>query len=251
VNDAFARPASVLVLGATSDIARALLDRLVEDGCTHAVLAARDERRLEEVAAELRAAGPTVSTLAFDATEVGSACSVVDAGFAGGRIDLVVVAVGLLCDQPEDERDPERVARCVAVNFAWPAAALARVADHLARQGSGRAVVLSSVAGVRVRRSNFVYGSAKAGLDAYARTLDQTLAGTGAGITVVRPGFVVSKMTAGRTAPPIATTPEAVARDVVAGLERRSAVIWSPRSLAALFTALRLVPEPLWRRLPF
>jgi decaprenylphospho-beta-D-erythro-pentofuranosid-2-ulose 2-reductase len=253
MNDAFGRPASVFALGATSDIARALLERLVREGCERAILAGRDERKLEAVAAHLRDAGVgSVSTLTFDATEVEAAGSVVDAGFAADeQIDLVVVAVGLLCDQPEDERDPDRVAHCVAVNFTWPAAALARVAEHLSTQGSGRAVVFSSVAGVRVRRSNFVYGSAKAGLDSYARALNQTLVGTGAGITVVRPGFVVSKMTAGRTAPPLSTTPDAVAHDVVVGLERRADVVWSPRYLAALFAGLRLVPEPLWRRLPF
>lgn len=166
-----------------------------------------------------------VASLVFDAQDVPGAPGVVDSAFAeAGRVDLVVVAVGLLVDNEQDERDPAKVAECIAVNFAWPAAALARVAEHFRAQGAGRAVVLSSVAGVRVRRANYVYGSAKAGLDEYARNLHQALAGSGAGITVVRPGFVHSKMTVGRPAAPMATNPDAVATDIVRG--SRTAPRW-------------------------
>ncbi len=253
MTDAFSRPDSILVLGATSDIARALVGQLVADGCERVVLAGRDPDRLSDAATEAKDAGARlVTTTTFDATQINEAAAVVDWGFsAGGRIDLVVVAVGLLSDQPEDERDPVRVARCISVNFTWPAAALARVAHHLREQGAGRAVVLSSVAGVRVRRSNYIYGSAKAGLDAYARTLNQSLVGSGGSVMVVRPGFVVSRMTEGRKAPPIASTTESVAKDTVRGLERGAAVVWSPTSLQGIFTILRLLPEVIWRRLPF
>jgi decaprenylphospho-beta-D-erythro-pentofuranosid-2-ulose 2-reductase len=253
VSDPFGRPASVLVLGGTSDIARAIVGVLVGDGCERVVLAGRDQVRLAEAAAEAKERGAgSVTTVAFDATDVDQAAAVVDSGFAAaGRVDLVVVAVGLLADQPEDERDPTRVARCITVNFTWPAAALSRVAQHFTEQGSGQAVVLSTVAGVRVRRANYVYGSAKAGLDAYARTLHQTLVPAGAGVTVVRPGFVRSRMTEGRREPPLSTTPEAVARDVVKGLERRAEVVWSPQAWRAVSLVLRLLPEPIWRRMPF
>jgi len=252
VNDAFGRPDSVLVLGGTSDIARALVKILVADGCTKVVLAGRNADGLAEAAAEAKAAGADfVASVAFDANDVDQAGAVVDSGFETlGRVDLVVIAVGILYDDEADERDPARVARCITVNFTWPAAALSRVAHHFREQGSGHAVVLSSVAGVRVRRSNFLYGAAKAGLDAYARTLHQTLAGSGAGVLVVRPGFVRSKMTEGRPAAPMSTTPEGVAKDIVRGLEGRAEVVWSPAPLRLLFLALRLLPEAVWRRLP-
>jgi decaprenylphospho-beta-D-erythro-pentofuranosid-2-ulose 2-reductase len=252
VNDAFGRPDSVVVLGGTSDIARALVRELVADGCKKVVLAGRDPTRLADAATEAKEAGADfVATVVFDASDVDQAGAVVDSGFSAvGRVDLVVIAVGLLYDDAADERDPGRVARCVTVNFTWPAAALSRVAHHFREQGSGRAVVLSSVAGVRVRRSNFVYGSAKAGLDAYARAVNQTLAGSGATVLVVRPGFVRSKMTEGRPAVPMATTPEAVARDIVKGLEDGAEVVWSPGKLRPVFFLLGLLPEPIWRRLP-
>lgn len=252
MNDAFGRPASVLVLGGTSDIARALVRQLTAGGTDKVLLAGRDQARLDEAVDEARAAGAgSVATLLFDARNVAGAPGVVDSAFAeAGRVDLVVVAVGLLVDNETEERDPAKVAECVAVNFAWPAAALTRVAEHFRTQGSGRAVVLSSVAGVRVRRANYVYGSAKAGLDEFARNLHQALTGSGAGVTVVRPGFVHSKMTLGRPSAPMSTTPDAVATDIVRGLENGAEVVWSPGKLRAVFLALQLLPEPLWRRLP-
>jgi decaprenylphospho-beta-D-erythro-pentofuranosid-2-ulose 2-reductase len=252
MNDAFGRPSSVLVLGGTSDIARALVRQLAAGGVDKVLLAGRDQARLDEAVAEVKAAGAgAVASLVFDARDVAAAAGVIDSAFAeAGRVDLVLVAVGLLVDSEQEERDPERVAECIAVNFAWPATALARVADHFRTQGSGRAVVLSSVAGVRVRRANYVYGSAKAGLDEYSRNLHQALAGSGAGVTVVRPGFVHSKMTIGRPAAPMSTTPDAVARDIVRGLENGDAVVWSPGKLRMVFLGLQMLPEPLWRRLP-
>ncbi len=252
MNDPFGTPDSVLVLGGTSDIARALVRRLVARGTKKVMLAGRDRARLDVVAAELRSDGAdAVTSLEFDATDVAGAASIVDSAFAeAGRVDLIIAAVGLLVDDAQEERDPAKVAESIAVNFAWPAVALARVAEHLRSQGGGHAVVLSTVAAVRVRRANYVYGSAKAGLDEYARNLHQALAGSGAGITVVRPGFVHSKMTVGRPAPPMSTTPDAVAEDVVRGLERGAEVVWSPARLRLIFAVLRLLPEVLWRRLP-
>ena len=135
-------------------------------------------------------------------------------------------------------------------NVTWPAAALTAVVASLQRQGHGRIVVLSSVAGYRVRRSNFIYGAAKAGLDGFALGLSEAVRGTGITVHVVRPGFVHTKMTAGRPAAPFAVGSQRVASDVVHGLERGDTVIWSPGALKYVFSLLRLVPQALWRRLP-
>jgi decaprenylphospho-beta-D-erythro-pentofuranosid-2-ulose 2-reductase len=138
----------------------------------------------------------------------------------------------------------------MTVNVTWPSAALAEVAARLQHQGHGKIVVLSSVAGFRVRRSNFVYGSTKAGLDGFALGLSEAVRGTGTSVHVVRPGFVHTKMTAGRPAAPFAVGPERVARDVVRGLERGDTVIWSPGALRYVFSIFRLLPQAIWRRLP-
>jgi decaprenylphospho-beta-D-erythro-pentofuranosid-2-ulose 2-reductase len=250
--DAFGQPQSMVVLGGTSDIARAVVRELAPRRCRTVVLAGRDPARLEAAADEARRAGAEhVAVVAFDASDTSSAGRVVEECFAGagGEVDLVLVAVGQLSRQV-DELDPARTADVATTTYAWPAAALSRVGALLAAQGQGRIVVLSSVAGVRVRRANFVYGSAKAGIDGFALGLAEALRGSGVGVQVVRPGFVRTKMTAGMAEAPMASTAEAVAEAVVAGLESGAAVVWVPPVLRWAFLALRAMPAPLWRRLP-
>lgn len=252
MNDAFGQPQSVVVLGGTSDIARAILRRLAASRCRTAVLAGRDAAGLARAAEEARAAGvTTVETTALEATDPSGAAATVERCFdAAGQVDLVVVAVGALGDQQRDERQADRVTEVVTVDYTWPAAALARAAGRLERQGQGRIVVLSSVAGVRVRRANYVYGSAKAGLDAYAVGLAESLRGSGVSVQIVRPGFVRSKMTEGMKAAPFSTTPEAVAGAVERALTTNDAVVWVPPLLRWVFLAFRGLPQALWRRLP-
>jgi decaprenylphospho-beta-D-erythro-pentofuranosid-2-ulose 2-reductase len=122
-------------------------------------------------------------------------------------------------------------------------------ANRLRAQGHGTLVVLSSVAGERARRSNFVYGASKAGLDAFAQGLGDALHPTGVRVLVVRPGFVHTKMTTGLKAPPLSTTPEAVAAAIVTGLASGAHTVWVPGPLRFVFSALRHLPRPLFRRL--
>ena len=124
------------------------------------------------------------------------------------------------------------------------------VAAQFRRQGHGRLVVLSSVAGERVRKANFVYGSSKAGLDGFAQGLGDALAGTGASVLVVRPGFVHSKMTEGMKAAPFATTPAAVAAATVKALRARPAHGVGAGGAAPAVRRLPPPPGALWRRLP-
>jgi decaprenylphospho-beta-D-erythro-pentofuranosid-2-ulose 2-reductase len=252
MNDAFGHPQSVVVLGGTSDIARSLVEVVARPRCRSLVLAGRDAGRLESAAGLFRSAVAHVDVVSFDAAEPADAEKVVAACFdaAGEAVDLVVLAVGDLGDPEKDEDSPERVAHMLTVNATWPAAALTAAAMQLRAQGHGRIVVLSSVAGYRVRRANFVYGSAKAGLDAYAVGLGEALRDSGVSVHVVRPGFVRTKMTEGRPVAPFAVGPERVAADVVRGIERGQAVIWSPPLLRWVFPALRLLPQSLWRHLP-
>lgn len=250
--DAFGHPQSVVVLGGTSDIAREIVSLLARQRCRSVVLAGRDAAALQRAAGELGRSIANVATVSFDATSVDDVDKTVRLCFeaANEQVDLVIVAVGELGVQENDETDPGRIARMMTVNVTWPSAALAEVAARLQRQGHGRIVVLSSVAGVRVRRSNFVYGSTKAGLDAFALGLSEAVLGTGISVHVVRPGFVHTKMTEGRPAAPFAVGPERVASDVVRGLARGDTVIWSPGPLRYVFSVFRLLPQAIWRRLP-
>lgn len=117
-------------------------------------------------------------------------------------------------------------------------------------QGHGVIVALSSVAGERPRASNFVYGSSKAGVDAFFSGLADSLVGTGVSVLVVRPGFVRSKMTAGLAVAPLATTPEAVAEAIVSGIRRNRHTVWVPGVMRWVMSGLRHTPRAVFRRLP-
>lgn len=240
---------SVLVLGGTSDIAAATVDLLVADRCRRVVLAGRPSERLDATADRFRSDGATVEVAAFDAAATESHEKVLGDVFAAGDVDLVILAFGVLGDQEIFERDPSAAVDAVTVNYTGAVSAGLVVADRMRRQGHGTLAVLSSVAGVRTRKDNFVYGSTKAGLDGFAQGLGDALVGSGARVMVVRPGFVATRMTEGMDPAPFATTPEAVADDLVNGLRKGRSMVWSPAILRAVFGTLRFAPGPVWRRL--
>jgi decaprenylphospho-beta-D-erythro-pentofuranosid-2-ulose 2-reductase len=251
VNDSLGMPQTAVVLGGTSDIGRAIVRALAARRLSHVVLAGRDETGLEAASKELQALGvPSVETISWEAntSDHREVATRVAARLEG--IDLLLVAAGMLGDQERCESDPEGTEEVLRTTFSGPAAAMIAFAEVMRSQGYGRLVVLSSVAGVRVRRSNFVYGSAKAGLDGFAQGLAEAVRPDGVGVTIVRPGWVATSMTSGRAPAPMATTPEAVAADVVRGLELGSSVVWSPSALRFVFAVMRFLPSAIWRRLP-
>ncbi|MFE1455471.1 decaprenylphospho-beta-D-erythro-pentofuranosid-2-ulose 2-reductase [Streptomyces sp. NPDC058735] len=250
MNDAFGLPQSLLVLGGTSQIALATARRLIARRTRTVWLAGRPSPALEEAAGQLRGLGADVHTVAFDALDPTSHEAVLGKVFAEGDVDMVLIAFGLLGDQARDERDPEAAVRVAQTNYTGAVSAGLVCARSLQSQGHGSLVVMSSVAGERARRANFIYGSSKAGLDAFAQGLGDALHGTGVHVMVVRPGFVRTRMTAGLPESPLATTPEAVATAVELGLRRRSETVWVPGALRVVMSALRHLPRGLFRRLP-
>lgn len=250
MKDAFGAPQSLLILGGTSEIALATARRLIARR-THTVwLAGRPSPALERDAEHLRELGADVRTVAFDALDCASHEAVLGKVFAEGDLDMVLLAFGVLGDQARDEREPLAAARIAQTNYTGAVSAGLVCARSLQTQGHGSLVVLSSVAGERARRSNFIYGSSKAGLDAFAQGLGDALYGTGVQVMVVRPGFVRTKMTAGLDDVPLSTTPEAVAAAIEVGLRRRSETVWVPGALRVVMSALRHVPRAVFRRLP-
>ncbi len=250
MRDALGSVQSILVLGGGSDIAAATCELLAADRCRTVILAGRDPDAMEPTAQRLRAAGvTTVETVRFDADAPESHAEVIDGVFSHhSDIDVVMVAFGILGNQDELSADPAAAARLVGTNFSGAVSAALAVVPHLRRQAHGTLVFMSSVAGERVRADNFVYGSTKAGLDAFAQGLGDSLAGSGASVMVVRPGFVRTSMTAHMEDGPMATTAEAVAADIIAGLRSGAHTVWSPAKLRPVFMVLRHLPRPLWRK---
>ncbi|MGI9643592.1 MAG: SDR family NAD(P)-dependent oxidoreductase [Acidimicrobiia bacterium] len=237
---------SAVVLGGNSDLASAVIDLLVERRLTRLVLAVRDTDSVHERCAAWRESNVECEVVAYNAAELDSHECVLE---QAGDVDAVFVAFGAL-GKPFDisGADTSEVAELAQLNFGAGVGATHAAARHLQARGHGSLVVFSSVAAIRPRPENAVYGAAKAGLDGFANAMADALHGSGVHVMIVRPGFVRTKMTEGMDEAPFATTPEDVAKDVVAGLKRRSRVVWSPAVLRGVFGGLRILPGPLWRR---
>ncbi|KOX14595.1 SDR family NAD(P)-dependent oxidoreductase [Nocardiopsis sp. NRRL B-16309] len=238
---------TVLLLGGRSEIGLAVVERLVRDGAREVVLAARGGTAAPSV---LTALGATVHSLEFDARAPDTHTATVERAVGlVGDLDVVVDSFGVLGEQADYEADPASAARAAAVNYTGHVSVGLAVAARLREQGHGALVVVSSVAGVRVRRFNFVYGSAKAGLDGFAQGLADSLHGSGARVLVVRPGYVPTRMSAHVEPAPFPATPGQVADAVAAGLRSGATTVWAPRVLQPVFAGMRLMPRALWRRL--
>jgi decaprenylphospho-beta-D-erythro-pentofuranosid-2-ulose 2-reductase len=240
------RPARILLLGGTSEIGLAIVAALKAPANSQVLLAGRDEARLAAVGKELPF---DAAAIAFDALDLDTHKAVIDKVFADGPVDLVIAAAGILTPQADVDASPILGARMIEVNFTSHVTTVLEAVAHMKAQRHGTIVVLSSIAAVRPRKANFVYGAAKAGLDAFARGLTDALDGTGVRVLLVRPGFVIGRMTAGMTAAPLSSTPARVGAAVAAALEGKGSQVWVPQSLSVLATALRLVPRPMWRRM--
>jgi decaprenylphospho-beta-D-erythro-pentofuranosid-2-ulose 2-reductase len=243
--DALGRPARILLLGGTSEIGIAILAALRAPRDTEVLLAGRDEQQLISAGKELPF---RVRTLPYDATELDTHQSVIDAAFADGDVDVVISAAGVLIPQDILDHDPRQAGLLVETNFTGHVTTLLAAAARMRAQGHGVIVILSSIAAVRPRRANLVYGATKAGLDAFGRGLADALHGSGVRVLLVRPGFVIGRMTQGMPSAPLSTTPAQVGTAVAAALAGRSATVWVPPALGVLAAGLRLVPRPIWRR---
>jgi decaprenylphospho-beta-D-erythro-pentofuranosid-2-ulose 2-reductase len=248
MKDSLGSVQSLLVLGGSSDIALATARKLAQDKTKRIILAARPSERLDAGADLLRGHGADVRTVDFDALDFASHDKVLAPLFEEGDIDVVLLAFGVLGDQAKDEHDPLAAAKVVQTNYVGAVTASLVCAEALKRQGHGSLVVLSSVAAERARKANFIYGSSKAGLDAFAQGLGDSLVGTGVHVMVVRPSFVESKMTLGRPKAPMSTTPEAVAQGIVDGLRANAELIWVPAQVRYAMSTLRHLPRPVFRK---
>jgi len=248
VIDAVGNPQSILLLGGTSEIGLATVEAFASDRPLRVVLAGRPSSRLDSAKSRLEARGCAVEVIPFDARE--GDIEVVAKAFTSGDVDVALVAFGLLGDNEKAWTDVATAVELAQVNYTAAVGVGVALGERMTAQGHGSIVAFSSVAGERARRSNFVYGSTKAGLDAFYSGLTEALRPVGVHVTVVRPGFVHTRMTEGLKPAPLSTTPEAVAAVVVDAVRTRKELVWAPAPLRFVMSALRHVPRPIFRRLP-
>lgn len=240
------RAGTALIVGATSDIGRAVARRFGRDGWA-LQLAGRNLDQLEAEARDLRLRGASVSTYECDILHDG-AVSLVDS--LSVLPDVSVCVVGLLGDQEVAERDGSAAERVMRTNYVGPALLMGELANRFEDRGSGILVGVSSIAGERGRRANYLYGSAKSGFSAFLSGLRNRLCRAGVHVVTVKPGFVRTRMTDHLDLPDLLTVdPEHVA-DRIAGAVRKSQdVIYVGRIWRVVALVLRAIPERLFKRL--
>lgn len=248
MNDTGAGP--VVIFGGRSEIGVEVAQRLASGAVV--VLAARRSDQLDEQVSAVRNAGATaVHTVEFDADDLASHGPLVDKLVTEhGPIGTAVLAFGILGDQARAEADAAHAVAVVQTDYVAQVGLLTHLSAAMRAADRGALVVFSSIAGVRGRRANYVYGSAKAGLDAFANGLADALHGSGVRLLVVRPGFVIGRMTQGMDPAPLSSTPAQVADATVRALRRGRRSVWVPAPLAVLAFAFRMTPQFVWRRMP-
>jgi len=241
----------IAIFGATSAIAQAVARLYAQEGA-HFFLAARNEQRLQAVAQDLRVRGASdVVIAAADLVNVNDHAALLErARSALESIDVVLVAYGVLGDHARSIRDATLAVQEASVNYLSPLSLLTHVANLLETQGHGTIAVIGSVAGDRGRRSNYVYGSAKAGLATLASGLRHRFATQAIRVVLIKPGFVDTPMTAGLAkGGPLWATPERVARDIRRGIERGSTVVYTPWFWRWIMAIIRALPDAIFKRL--
>ncbi len=243
----------VVILGATSGIARAVAGRLAGRG-DRLVLAGRNTPELERIAADLRTRhGVGVDLEPFDAlagqthADLARRCL----GRCDGAVDGLVVCQGYMPEQAAAESDAFEAQRTLRVTLESVVTVVEPVAAAMADRGAGWIAVISSVAGDRGRQSNYIYGAAKAGLNAYCQGLRNRLFRRGVHVLTIKPGFVATAMTQGLVNPdsPLVASPDKVAGDIVRAIEKRRNVLYTPWFWRGIMRIIRSIPEPVFKRM--
>jgi decaprenylphospho-beta-D-erythro-pentofuranosid-2-ulose 2-reductase len=258
VLDAMGNPQTILLLGGTSEIGLAICERYLQNAHARIVLADLPNHPAREKAvAQMKAAGArSVEWIDFDGVHTDSHPEVIGAAFAGGDVDVAIVAFGLLGDAEELWQNQRKAVQIAQINYTAAVSVGVLLGEKMRAQGFGQIIAMSSAAGERVRRSNFVYGSTKAGLDGFYLGLGEALREYGVRVLVIRPGQVRTTTTiehwksTGAKEAPLTVDKEYVANLAVTASAKGKELVWAPGAFRYLMVVLRHIPRPIFRKLP-
>ncbi|OBG37294.1 MULTISPECIES: decaprenylphospho-beta-D-erythro-pentofuranosid-2-ulose 2-reductase [Mycolicibacter] len=252
VFDATGNPQSILLLGGTSEIGLAICARYLRNASAGVVLACLpgDPGRDGAVAAMEAAGAKSVRIVDFDALDTASHPAMIDSAFSGGDIDVAIVAFGMDADAEELWHNQAKAVQVAGINYTAAVSVGVLLAGKMGAQGFGQIIAMSSVAGERVRRTNFVYGSTKAGLDGFYLGLGEALREDGVRVLVIRPGQVRTRFSAHVKEAPLTVDKEDVAELAVAAAAKGKEIVWAPGAFRYVMMVLRHVPRAIFRRLP-
>jgi decaprenylphospho-beta-D-erythro-pentofuranosid-2-ulose 2-reductase len=243
---------SVVLIGGTSEIGIATLHEMGKrKRLQRIVLCGRQSENLQRTAEILAAdfVNAKIELVPLDLINSGTLSLVVEEIFDAGRIDVVVLAAGVLPDAIRAMDDAEYAVASAKVNFLGPLEIGTAALSRFRKQGHGTLVVMSSVAAERPRKDNYVYGSAKSGIDAWANGAADAISGTAVRVLVVRPGMVRTRMSAGIPEAPLTSNPDDVAKVIAKRLSRGPVTVWVPGKLRWLMFVLRHLPRPIFRKI--
>lgn len=243
-------PRRIAVFGATSDIAAAVARHAAEAGA-RLVLVGRNQAALGSHAADLQVRGAAeVVTLEGDFAAIEGLAALADQAWRSfGGLDVALIAYGSLPDQPTVQASSEATALALTLNFTSPAVLIGALASRFETQRSGVIAAISSVAGDRGRKSNYIYGAAKGGLQRLLEGVRHRLHGAGIAVLDIRPGFVATKMTEHLPrGGPLWATPDRVAGDILAAIDARRAVLYTPWFWQVILRLVTALPRPLFHR---
>ena len=236
------------VLGASSSIGRAFARLAAAEG-SDIILAGRDADDLQRTAADVALrANCRADVVRFDAAAMDEHAKFVDDCVARGPLDLFLL-FGAMPDQADIDRDFELALQTIGVNYVGAVSVLSRFAPHLEAQGSGRVVVLSSVAGDRGRLKNYVYGSAKGALNVYLQGLRARLSRSNVSVMTVKAGFLDTDMSYGMPGLFLVASPEACAAACLKLSAKGRNVVYFPIFWWLIMTIIKSIPERIFKRL--
>ena len=255
VLDAVGNPQAVLLLGGTSEIGLAICERYLQNARARIVLACMpDDPGRDDAVAQMKAAGArSVDLIDFDALDTDSHPKVIEHAFGGSDpsdIDVAIVAFGVLGDAEELWQNQRKAVQAAEINYTAAVSVGVLLGEKMRAQGFGQIIAMSTVAGERVRRSNFVYGSTKAGLDGFYLGLGEALREYGVRVLVIRPGQVRTRMSAHVKEAPLTVDKEYVANLAVTASAKGKELVWAPGAFRYVMVVLRHIPRSIFRKLP-
>lgn len=252
VLDAVGNPQTILLLGGTSEIGLAICERYLQNAHARIVLAAMPSDPGRDAAvAQMKAAGArSVELIDFEATDPDTHPKMIEAAFTNGDVDVAIVAFGILGDAEELWQNQQKAVLAAEINYTAAVSVGVLLGEKMKSQGFGQIIAMSSAAGERVRRSNFVYGSTKAGLDGFYLGLGEALREYGVRVLVIRPGQVRTRMSAHIKEAPLTVDKEYVANLAVTAAAKGKELVWAPAAFRYVMMVLRHVPRPIFRKLP-
>jgi decaprenylphospho-beta-D-erythro-pentofuranosid-2-ulose 2-reductase len=256
--DATGNPQTILLFGGTSEIGLAIVERYLKNAHARVILADLPNSPKRDAAIEqIKAAGAReVEYLDFDALDTKSHPAIIESAWAKGDVDVAIVAFGVLGDAEELWQNQAKAVLAAQINYTAAVSVGVLVGERMKAQGFGQIIAMSSVAGERVRRSNFVYGSTKAGLDGFYLGLGEALREFGPRVLVIRPGQVRTTTTlehwkaTGAKEAPFTVDKEDVAEMAVSAAAKGKELIWAPGPVRVLMSVIRHIPRPIFRKLP-